>query len=194
MRIRGLRIRGRRHASTSTVKASRVAEMYSQSAALLAALDLPETFTIAELHTQVETHRERSVHLVARPMPNQGPCGLWIAGEHDDYIFYESDTSPLHQRAIVGHEFGHVLFADKATPASLKELATALLPDIDSAAIHRLRGRSRYDETCELRAEIFASVVVERSGPWSAAPPTSTDPAVLARISATLEARQHGEK
>ena len=170
-------------------RADTVAALCRESAAVLSSLDLGGVFTLADLHAAVEDRRARTVHLLPRPMPARGPCGLWIAGFHADYVFYDAATSPVHQLALIGHEFGHMLFDDVASSALARELAAMLMPDLDLRLVSRLLARSTYEQHQERRAEVFASVVVQRLGGWSDPPvPPSADPVVLARLAAALEA------
>jgi hypothetical protein len=142
-----------------------------------------------DLHSAVERRRERPVHLLPRHMPNPGPCGLWIAGGSADYVFFDSATSPVHQQALIGHEFGHMLFDDDSTAADVEEVARMLMPDLDTRFVSRLLARTTYEQHRERRAEMFASVVVQRLGSWSEVPlPRTADPLVLARLIAALEA------
>lgn len=169
-------------------RAKALRDLCRESAAILAGLGLPATFTLVDLHAAVEERRGRNVHLIPQHMPSRGPCGLWISGDHADYVFYDSTTSPIHRHAVIGHEFGHMLFDDGSTTAESAELAALLLPDLDPGALPRLLSRTTYAEHREWRAEIFASVVVQRLGGWSEAPlPSTADPLVLARLVAALE-------
>ncbi len=158
-----------------------------QSAEILASLDLDPVFTLSDLHRAVQSRRGRPLHLLPQQMPSRGPCGLWISGRHADYVFYDAATSPVHQLALVGHEFGHMLFDDAATSAQARELAALLMPDLDLQLVSRLMARSSYEQYRERRAEVFASVVVQRLRGWSDAPlPATADPGVLARLVAAL--------
>jgi hypothetical protein len=142
-----------------------------------------------QLRAAVESRRGRKIHLLPQEMPNRGPCGLWIASGIADHVFYDSATSPLHQQALIGHEFGHMLFDDDATSADLQELAAMLMPDLDLRLVTQLLARTTYEKHREWRAEVFASVVVQRLGSWSDVPlPCAADPLVLARLVAALEA------
>ncbi|MFC8616490.1 ImmA/IrrE family metallo-endopeptidase [Micromonospora purpureochromogenes] len=157
-------------------------QLRRQSEQALDALGLTGGFTFGELHERVERRRGRPVHLIPRKLPALAPHGLWVAGEQADYIFYAANASPVRQRLIIGHEYGHALF-DDASPASG--------PDRTSAAPAPL-ARSSYDVPQERRAEIFGSLAVQRAESWSEIPVTApADIALANRLAAALEGRRH---
>jgi hypothetical protein len=166
----------------------RIAEILRQSTAMLTSLGLGARFTLADLHQRVEQHRARPVHLLPRQLPTLAPHGLWVAGEHGDYVFYDCTAGPVRQYQIIGHEFGHMLFDDAATAAELTELLAMLAPDVDPALATNLRQRTSYEDLIERRAEVFGTVSLQRMDSWSHSPnPVAADPVVLARLIATLE-------
>jgi len=146
-----------------------VLTLVRQSHAVLDELGLPRTFTIAEVHRSVERRRGRRIHLIAHPLPPDGPHGLWVMGETDDYVFYEQAAPPLRKLQIIGHEFGHIVFDDEGTPVGPQALAalSGLAPAADSALSGRGRTlsactRTVYDDMVEQRCEWFGSVMVQR--------------------------------
>ncbi|SCF27903.1 protein of unknown function [Micromonospora purpureochromogenes] len=153
-----------------------------QSEQALDALGLTGGFTFGELHERVERRRGRPVHLIPRELPALAPHGLWVAGEHADYIFYAANASPVRQRLIIGHEYGHALFDDVSPASELDRAAAAPAP----------LARSSYDVPQERRAEIFGSLAVQRAESWSEPPVTApADIALADRLAATLEGRRH---
>lgn len=159
-----------------------------QSQDLLAALGLGDRFTLAQLQARIERRRDRPVNLIARDLPTLAPHGLWVAGEHADYVFYAANSSPVRQRLIIGHEYGHMLF-DDVTPTAWERIAALLMPTIDPSVPDFL-ARSGYDEPAERRAEVFGTVVAQRAESWSSPPPAlPADPETSARLVATLEGR-----
>jgi hypothetical protein len=128
------------------------------------------------------------VHVIAQPLPADGPHGLWIAGQDADYIFFPSAASPVRRHVIVGHEYGHMLFDDPAGPAITAAGDPALMgPQALSAAAHK--SRSSYEELPERRAEIFGTLVAQRITDWSQPPSrgTDSDEAALQRLTGLLE-------
>lgn len=169
---------------------SALSRLREQAERLLAALDLPATFTFAELHDRIERHRGCPVHLIPRHLPALAPHGLWVAGEFADYVFYDADAGKVRQSLIIGHEYGHMLFDDVSVPGDLEQLAAMLMPSVDPSVPQVLLARSAYDEPVERRAEIFGTVAVQRAEFWSELPATPpVDAEVSARLIATLEGR-----
>jgi len=163
----------------------RVAELCRQAGRMLAVLGLGRGFTMAQLHDRVQRRRGRPLYLIPREVAALDPHGLWVAGGHGDYVFYDRAAGVVRQHQIIGHELGHMLFDDQATPAELAELVAMLAPDVDCELVTNLRQRSRYHDLAERRAEVFGTVALDRMQSWSPLPAT-VDPALLARLVATL--------
>jgi hypothetical protein len=106
-----------------------------------------------------------------------------------DYIFYESQTSALHQEHIILHEVGHLLCEHRVASLSRDEVSELLLPDLDPAMIRRVLGRTCYPVWAEQEAEIIASLIlakVERQRRETAlSRPASVVP-VVARVERSL--------
>ena len=155
--------------------------LVEQARRALDRLGLPGRFTADRLHEKMQAHRGRPVHLVARPLPAEGPHGLWVAGRDADYVFYPTGASPVRRHVIVGHEYGHMLFDDPGPPA-------AAPADLAGAA---RQARSSYEEMPERRAEIFGTLVAQRITDWSwpPSPGTDNDEAALRRLTGLLEQR-----
>jgi hypothetical protein len=165
-----------------------VAGLCQQSAAMLEALGLPAMFTLTRLRERVEQRRGRPVHLIARHLPALVPHGLWVAGEHADYVFYALAAGPLRQHQIIGHELGHLLFDDGCAHAGPAEVAAMLAPDVRLGLAGSLRLRTTYQIPAERRAETFGTVALARMAPWDPLPaPDPVDRAMLARLVATFE-------
>jgi len=165
-----------------------IADLCRQAAAQLASLGLPHVFTIEQLHGAVEQRRVRPVHLIPRELPVLAPHGLWVAGEHADYVFYDCAVGQVRQHQIIGHEFGHLLFDGDTATVDVAGVAAKLLVDTAPALVASLAQRTSYEALAERRAEVFGTVALQRMELWSTStPPPATDPAVLARITATLE-------
>lgn len=103
---------------------------HRQCEALVAALDLPAPFDLAVMCERIGARRGKPVVLMATPMAmGGGLCGLWMGTAKGDHVFYEQDTSPLHQQHIVFHELGHILRQHTPTrwrPPSSRQRASAL--------------------------------------------------------------------
>jgi len=118
-----------------------VLTLVRQAGTVLDDLGLPGPFTLADLHARVEARRGRPIEIVPHPMPAEGPHGLWVAGEHADYVFVDDSAPPLRRAQILGHEYGHILFD---------------APSAGGCA------RSGYEELIEQRCEWFGTVVLQR--------------------------------
>lgn len=155
--------------------------------AVLDRLDVPHPFDVTLFVQAVARHRGRGVILIARDGPT-GPCGMWLALPDRDYIFYDAGASALHRDHIVLHELGHL--ACRHAPGRVLDptVLQGLLPSLDPVTVAGVMGRTSYSEVEEQEAEVFASLVLERSTrtPTGQAPDQST---VLGRLDAMLGGR-----
>ncbi|MBO0802102.1 MAG: ImmA/IrrE family metallo-endopeptidase [Nocardiopsaceae bacterium] len=132
------------------------------------ALTIPVPLGLEPFRECLERHRGRPVDLIPTTTAN-GCSGLWIGTRDADYIFYERDTTPLHQLHIVAHEAGHMLLGHAGTPIGTEQLARLLFPDLPAALVQSALGRSAYTDAEEHEAETFASLLL---GPAAHHPPT----------------------
>src|SRR5690349_3152685 len=107
-------------------KRRETAALYRRCEAMLGTLNLPKYFTILELHRRIEQRRERPIHVLSREVAALGPHGLWVAGAHADYVFFDCAAGLIRQHQIIAHQFGHMLFDDQPTEADGDELAALL--------------------------------------------------------------------
>ena len=126
------------------------------------ALELPVPFDVHTFCRLIQQARGRMIHLIPRALPTGSPSGLCVSTNAGDYIFYESDTSALHQEHIILHEVGHLLCEHRAASASRREISELLLPGLDPAMIQRVLGRSAYPVWAEQEAEMIASLILAR--------------------------------
>ncbi|MCD9875013.1 hypothetical protein [Streptomyces guryensis] len=124
-------------------------------------LELPATLSIEILCRHISARRGRPLRL--HPLPREaataGACGMWLATDAEDHIFYEQRTAPLHQEHIVLHEIGHVLFDHWASHEDGGIGWGSFLPDLDVNAVQRLLARTNYATSQEQEAELFASLL-----------------------------------
>ena len=162
--------------------------------ARMRALDLPEPFDAAAFCALLAARRNRPI--VLRPFRSPlGPCGLWVAAPDGDVIFYERDTSPLHQQHIVLHEASHLVCGHRPLSLPPSELAELLFPDVHPDRVGRVLRRAVYSREEEWEAEILASLILEqavRSAPAAAPPRDALTARTLARLEASLEASPDG--
>lgn len=138
------------------------------SQARLAGFELPVPFSVKALCEQISRSRNRKLHL--HPLPFAAspdlPCGVWIALDDSDHVFYANGASALHQQNIILHELGHLL-CDHQTDA-------ALFGDLDPEVVRRILMRTRYSTPQEEEAEMVAALILERAG-WAAPEPPPTE-------------------
>jgi hypothetical protein len=154
----------------------------------LRALNLQPPLRIEVLCQRLAKRRERPIRLVAYPMPVPGPFGVWIGTGSADYIFYQSETTRLHQDHIILHEVGHII-AGHHNDDTEGNHWQQMMPDISPESIRRALQRTYYDTEQEREAEMLATMMMNIVG-WS---PTidlvdheKLDNPVVERIKATL--------
>ena len=131
--------------------------------ALVTGIDLPEPFDLTEMCARIGAQRGKPVVLMATPMAmGGGLCGLWMSTAKGDYVFYEQDTSPLHQQHIVFHEIGHMLRRHTPTRVLGADIARALAPEVEPAEGQRVLGRDTYSDEDEYEAELIATLLLQR--------------------------------
>ncbi|MFY1702757.1 MULTISPECIES: hypothetical protein [Micromonospora] len=130
---------------------------------VLADLGVPEPFDIHQLCRLLGERRGRPLRLVPISLPVHTVCGMWVPTGGFDAIFYEQDTSPLHQLLIIGHELGHLLAGHRASAVLDPAASRLLLPDLDPQLVRRFLGRSNYDADEEREAEMIGSLLLRRA-------------------------------
>jgi hypothetical protein len=142
-------------------------------------LPIPRPFSLEQFRARLEHQRQRPLQLI--PTRTRPDCtGLWIAMADADYIFYEQDTTPLHQWHIVGHETGHMIFDHHGSPITDEEFTRLLFPSLDATLIRSVLGRSAYTDAEEQEAETFASILLDHiKAPPPQAPPMRPEQAEL---------------
>lgn len=140
---------------------------------VIGSLSLPEPFSVQELCARLAEERGRPLRLLPLPTPTVPgtPSGMWLTAEHGDYIFFDEQTSPLHQEHIIVHEIGHVVCDHRSAGDDQR-----LYRHIDLADPHSIRQalpRLRYSDEQELEAEMIASLILEAIGRVPAPTPMS---------------------
>lgn len=113
---------------------------------LLEELGIRPPLDVRELCRLVGRRRGRPIHLTPHRFPVPGPFGAWTAGAEADHIYYQAQTSTVHQDHIILHELSHLLAGHEPTPEE---------------ALFR---RTHYDTAQEYEAEAVATIILE----WSA--------------------------
>ena len=158
--------------------------------ALVATLDLPNPFNLDEMCIRLGDQRGRPIVLMSHDMVVGNLCGTWMGTATADYVFYEQDTSRLHQQHIVCHEIGHILRRHEPGKVLSSDVARAAAPAIKPSDIRRVLGRDSYGDDDEFEAELIATLILRRIGRLTIREvPTAIDPAagdIVARISHSL--------
>jgi len=124
-------------------------------------LGLPRSFELRTLTEIIAARRGRPIVLTAMPLSAAGPSGLWLATASTDYVWFEQNTSALHQHHIVLHELGH-LVCGHGGPHSVRNLLADLAPQLSATtlAIMLARHQGTYQDVQETEAELFAHVLL----------------------------------
>jgi hypothetical protein len=115
-----------------------------------------------------------------------------VSTDRADYIFYATNTTPLHQLHIQCHELAHLLHGHCGTGALDIEVAALLMPSLPSSVIERVLGRTVYSTDEEQDAELLASLIMGRIGhirPLRA--PRSDMAAPLAQLAGVFDHQHH---
>ncbi|MEU6715802.1 hypothetical protein ABZ897_30420 [Nonomuraea sp. NPDC046802] len=148
-------------------------------------LPLPAPFDVWAFCEAIAARRRRPIHL--RTMTGApGVCGLWVAADTADLIFYEQATTRPHQEHIILHELSHLLCDHYSMSLSAAEYARLLLPSLDPEMVRRILARTTYSAVEEQEAELLASLIRQRAYPASGSPPGPETSPQISRIHATL--------
>lgn len=125
-------------------------------------LELPTPCDVAALCKMLEDRRNRPIVLVPLPMPASYPCGMWVAAEVEDLIFYDTNTTSAHQEHIILHELGHIICGHQGVGMLDDTNARRLFPNIDPEVVRDMLMRMNYDDVQEQEAEVVAHLLAER--------------------------------
>lgn len=162
-------------------------------AARLHTLPVPVPFDLHAFCAALAAQRRRPLRL--EPFPPtasaRGSTGVWFAEATADIIFYEQQTSLLHQEHIILHELSHMLCGHPPRVEAAASLQATVLPHIRLDLIEGALHRAAYSTAEEREAEIFASLLLERAvHPAARTSVTGTRAGNLnARLETTLAAR-----
>ncbi|MEU6918489.1 hypothetical protein [Streptomyces olindensis] len=139
---------------------------------LLRRLDIRPPLRVEELCRRLGEHRGKPIRLIPWDLPVPGPFGIWISRPDEDDIFYQRETTRVHQDHIILHEIGHIL-ADHQDGVS---------PDEDHLGLAQPRGlitrrfhRTYYTEDYEREAELVATIIQEWAVVIDYATPRTTE-------------------
>ncbi|RJQ75638.1 hypothetical protein D5S17_19660 [Pseudonocardiaceae bacterium YIM PH 21723] len=130
---------------------------------MLREIGVVRPFSIERFCDRLEDLRGRPLQLHPRPVELAAlPCGLYIRTTEVDHIFYDPDTSHMHQEHVILHELGHMLF-DHSLDQPLDSLLNGHLANAqDFGGSPQQAGiATGYSDDQERAAEVFATVVLE---------------------------------
>lgn len=136
-----------------------------QCAELVDGLTIPSPFGLDAFCEQLGRDRGRPISRLAVELPAGGPCGLLVSTDESEVVLVERRTSDWHQRHIVLHELGHLLWGHDRVMAD--DTSLLLLPHLDPEMVHRVLARTAYSALEERQAEMVASLVLERVSRWA---------------------------
>ncbi|RJQ77995.1 hypothetical protein D5S17_13790 [Pseudonocardiaceae bacterium YIM PH 21723] len=118
--------------------------------------DVP--FSAQAVCRHFEERRGRKLYLhPLKELSGDAPCGMWLATDKADHIFFEERTSPLHQEHIILHEIGHMLCEHTMADVSLADYSG----NVDPQTVTTLLGRTSYSTDQEIEAEFVATTIAE---------------------------------
>lgn len=134
---------------------------------LLATLEVPDPFDIQAFCDGIAAQRGRPLYLhsVQGFSGIEAPCGIWIASETSDHIFYEAATSPLHRDHIILHEVSHMLLNHTSVVDGVGPGVADLFPDIDPEVVVGFLTRASYGSDDERDAERLAGLIANKAAP-----------------------------
>lgn len=131
---------------------------------VIGGIPLPEPFSAEELCSRLAGERDRPLRLLPLPTPTVPgtPSGMWLVAERGDYIFYDSQTSLLHQEHIIVHEIGHMVCGHRS--AGDDQQLYRMIDIADPESVRQALPRIRYSDEQEQEAEMIASLILEAAG------------------------------
>ncbi|WP_026254928.1 ImmA/IrrE family metallo-endopeptidase [Salinispora arenicola] len=148
-------------------------------------LEIPEPFDLDCFRRQLAGQRGRPLKI--SPLPALAEpgfvSGVWVATENADYILYNARTSPLHQRHIIMHEVGHMIFRHNEHELPEGVMRSSEFPNIYSRPGGDMTARINYSKWEEVEAEMAATLLVEAIG---VAPRPSRFTGILAELETLL--------
>ncbi|MFJ4321074.1 hypothetical protein ACIP46_38225 [Streptomyces lavendulae] len=126
---------------------------------LLRKLDIQPPLRVEDLCRKLGEFRGKPIQLIPWELPMPGPFGIWMSRPSEDSIFYQKETTRLHQDHIILHEIGHILseHSDDSTDGGVPDLG----PDFPRDLFSRGFRRTCYAEDYEREAELIATIIQE---------------------------------
>ena len=135
---------------------------------VLAALRLPDRFSLEDIKARLPGLTGRPLRVVLLSQTFPAPSGAWLSTTEGDVIVIDADASPLHRDHILAHELAHILLGhDQRTSTA----TSAMLPDLDPAVVRGVLARHVCQDGEEQDAELLASLIMVRVTSLTDAPP-----------------------
>ncbi|ROQ70226.1 hypothetical protein EDD93_4737 [Streptomyces sp. 840.1] len=174
---------------TALSKADEMRDLLKECDSRLAALPLPDPFSISALVTSIEESMRRRIQLIALEDHQEGAgaaaCGLRVREKTVDYVIYHPRPTPHQTEHRILHQLAHEWLDHGTEPAfglapyELSEsLRQAIGPGPAARQVIPARPRYSYAEECE--ADLTAYLIKHRVR----APGAGTD--LISRLEATL--------
>ncbi|MYZ37866.1 MULTISPECIES: hypothetical protein [unclassified Streptomyces] len=155
---------------------------------LLRQLEIQPPLRVDELCLRLGEHRGKTIQLIPWALPIPGPFGVWLSQPDEESIFYQAETTPVHQDHIILHEIGHII-ADHQDDGSTGEEFPGLGPDYPHDAVTRGFRRTCYTEEYELEAELVATIIQEWAVVIDYATPRASENSALHPLRSALNPR-----
>ncbi|MFE0023453.1 ImmA/IrrE family metallo-endopeptidase [Amycolatopsis sp. NPDC059021] len=147
--------------------------LLSRCEQVVSTVDVPDPFDITVFVAGIVMLRGRPIELIPLATRPGTPCGVLAATDRADYVFYNTDTSPLHQEHILLHELGHLLCGHAGTGVLSEAVSSVLMPNLPAGLVRRVLGRTTYAHQQEQEAELVASLIMHRARRGRPAEPVS---------------------
>jgi hypothetical protein len=125
-------------------------------------LQLPDPFSVPALCDSISAQRGRTLYLHPLDKPEgvlDMPCGMWVATDVADHVFFEQQTSQFHQEHIILHELGHMICGH-----TIAMLGDDFDPsETGGEVVQQALLRASYNTEQEQEAELVATLILERA-------------------------------
>lgn len=155
---------------------------------LLRRLDIKPPLVVHELCRRLGELRGTPIRLIPWALPIPGPFGVWMSRPHEECIFYQEETTRLHQDHIILHEVGHILADHRDDGGSAEELPD-FGPDHPRDVTPRGFRRTCYTEDYEREAELVATIIQEWAVVIDHATPHTPEDSTLGPLRSALNPR-----
>lgn len=155
---------------------------------MLQELDIHPPLCVDALCRRLGEHLGKPIRLIPWALPIPGPFGLWMSRPNEEVIFYQEETTRVHQDHIILHELGHII-ADHQDDGDVSEDLPNLGPDFPGGWTTRGLRRTCYTEDYEREAELIATIIQEWAVVIDYVTPRASETAALGPLHSALNPR-----